>query len=103
MAKSNDKMTLDEIIRILREELPRLREQRNVASLAIFGSYVRGRQRKRSDLDVLIEFRKTPGLIGFIGLKNELSDRLGIQVDLVMKDALKPTLRERVLSEVVPI
>lgn len=103
MAKSNDRKSLDEIIRILREELPRLREERSVESLGVFGSYVRGEQKRRSDLDVLIEFRQTPGLIGFIGLKNELSDRLGIKVDLVMKDALKPTLRDRVLSDVVPI
>jgi uncharacterized protein len=103
MAKTKDNKSLDEIIRVLREELPRLRKSHGVRSLGVFGSYLRGEQKKRSDLDVLIEFRQTPGLIGFIGLRNELSDRLGVKVDLVMKDALKPSVRDRVLSEVVPI
>ena len=44
MAKRNDRKSLDEIIRILRDELPRLRRERSVASLGVFGSYVRGEQ-----------------------------------------------------------
>lgn len=103
MKRGNRKKSLDEIIRILRRELPQLRERHKVSSLGVFGSYVRGEQRKKSDLDILVEFENTPGLIKFMGLENELSDRLGVKVDLVMKDALKPRIGKRVLAEVVPV
>jgi hypothetical protein len=103
MKNRSDRKRVDEIIRILREEMPHLRERYGVRSLGVFGSYVRGEQRRRSDLDLLVEFDDTPGLIKFIRLENELSECLGIKVDLVMKDALKPRVGKRALSEVVPI
>jgi predicted nucleotidyltransferase len=83
--------------------LPRLAEQYGVTSLGLFGSYVRGEQRPDSDLDVLVRFQRTPGLLGFIALENHLSDLLGVRVDLVMADALKPRISRRVLAEVVPV
>ncbi len=103
MKNRSDRKRVDEIIRILREEMLYLRERYGVRSLGVFGSYVRGEQRRRSDLDLLVEFDDTPGLIKFIRLENELSECLGTKVDLVMKDALKPRVGKRALSEVVPI
>jgi len=58
---------------LLRLEMPRLRQEYTVASLGLFGSYVRGEQRKGSDLDVLIEFSKVPGMLRFLDLERELS------------------------------
>ena len=55
-----------------------------VASLALFGSYVRRENKSDSDLDVLVSFTDPPGLVRFIQLENELTDLLGIKVDLVM-------------------
>src|SRR5262249_32557442 len=77
--------------RVLHRRLPKLREAYGVRSLWLFGSYVRGEARKRSDLDVLVEFddHSTLSLFEFIGLENELSDWLGVQVDLVEKGGLK--------------
>ena len=97
---------MDNLARIkttLRQHLPRLAEEYRVGSLGIFGSWVRQEQREDSDLDVLVDFNETPGLLAFIDLENELSDLLGVRVDLVMRDALKPRLRPRILSEVVPV
>ena len=90
-----------EYINVLREHLPRLRERYSVDTVGIFGSYVRGHEREDSDLDVLIEFTRTPGLFDFVALKIELSELLGVNVDLVMKRALKPRIGERILREVV--
>ena len=56
-----------------------------------------------SDLDLLVRFHRTPGLIRFIELENYLSDLLGVRVDLVMAEALKPNIGQRVLAEVEPI
>lgn len=87
----------------LRLELPRLRREYAVLSLGLFGSYVRGEQQKQSDLDVLVEFSKVPGMIRFLDLERDLSQLLGVSVDLVQKEALKPSIGKRILEEVVSI
>ena len=94
---------LDEIRNSLHRELPRLREEYAVRSLQIFGSFVRGEASETSDLDLLVEFDDTPTLFGFIRLENELSQFLGVKVDLVMKTGLKPALGERILSEAIAV
>jgi predicted nucleotidyltransferase len=55
------------------------------------------------DLDILVTFDEPLGLLRYIELENELSDLLGVRVDLVMRDALKPAIGEHVLREVVPV
>ena len=75
----------------------------DIESLGLFGSYIRGEQDSTSDVDILVEFIENPGLIGFMTLENRLSDLLGAKVDLVMKDALKPGIGERILKEVVAV
>jgi predicted nucleotidyltransferase len=88
---------------ILRRHLPSLVRRYHVASLGLFGSYVRHENRPDSDLDVLVTFSETPSLLRLIELENHLSDLLGVKVDLVMRDALKPQIGQRVLAEVVPV
>lgn len=72
-------------------------------SLEVFGSYVRDEQTPESDLDVLVTFDETPGLLEYISLENHLSDLLGVKVDLVMKSALKPRIGQNILREAVPV
>ena len=91
---------LDEIRRILRQHLPLLRSHYGVEWLGVFGSYVRGEASPQSDLDLLVRFHRTPGLIRFLNLENYLSDLLGLRVDLVMAEALKPNIGQRILAEV---
>ncbi len=93
----------EEIRQRLGQELPLLTERFQVASLGLFGSYRRGEQREDSDLDILVTFHEMPGLIRFLELENYLSDLLGVKVDLVLKDALKPHISKRVLEDVVPV
>ena len=57
-------------------------------------------QKSESDLDVLVEYEKTPGFFSFVRLEEELSKLLGVQVDLVMKSALKPHIGKIILDEV---
>ena len=89
--------------RVLREHLPELRERYGVESLGIFGSYVRGEKKEGSDLDVLVEYSRLPDLFDFVALKLDLSERLGVQVDLVMKAGLKRRIGQRILDEVALI
>ncbi len=84
----------------LRENMPTLREKYKVKTLGIFGSYVRGEQTKKSDVDILVEFEKPLGLLDFVGLQLELSEILGKKVDLVPKNALKPRIGKHILEEV---
>ncbi|MCJ7550181.1 MAG: nucleotidyltransferase family protein [Anaerolineae bacterium] len=101
--ESQKQSTFENVRHTLREHLPLLRENYRISSLGLFGSYVRGDQDTDSDLDVLITFSETPSLLQFIALEDHLTDLLGIQVDLVMRDALKPHLSKRILEEVVPV
>ncbi len=95
--------SLNEIIARLRQYLPSLVERYGVKSLGVFGSYVRREQRPDSDLDLLVTFDDPPSLLKFMELENYLTDLLGVKVDLVMQDALKPAIGERVLAEVVQL
>lgn len=81
---------------------PILAEKYKVKEIGIFGSYVRGEQKRKSDLDLLVDFTESISLLDFIHLENELSVLLGIKVDLVMKSALKPRIGKHILEEVVP-
>ena len=94
---------LDQYLTTLREHLPELAKKFKVLSLSVFGSYAHDEEHAGSDLDLLVTFRETPSLLTFLALENYLTDLLGIQVDLVMKDALKPRIGARVLSELVPV
>ena len=87
--------------RILRLHLPALHEQYAVTSLGLFGSYVRGEQKKRSDLDILVEFERAPSLFRYGELEDHLSELVGIKVDLVMKKTLKPHIGRQILAEAV--
>ena len=90
-----------ELRRRLEALKPELAAAYKVREIGIFGSYARGEQRERSDLDVLVEFSEPISLFRFIELEVYLSEMLGVKVDLVMRDALKPRLRERIIGEVV--
>jgi predicted nucleotidyltransferase len=61
----------------------------NVLKVGIFGSFARGDNKKGSDLDILVEFKESPSLLTLIKLENDLSEILGIKVDLVTTGALK--------------
>ena len=77
-----------------------LTQEYGISEIGIFGSYVRGEEKATSDLDILVQVDKKMGLLRFIKIENYLSDILGIKVDLVMKDVLKPAIGKHILREV---
>jgi predicted nucleotidyltransferase len=97
------KKDLDEILSMLRKILPQIRQEYDVTTIEVFGSFVRNEQDISSDLDLLVSFSKVPTLIKFVKLKNYLSDKLGLNVDLVMKDSLKPAIGQKILNESVSV
>jgi len=74
-----------------------------VSEMGIFGSYVKNEQNEASDVDILVDFNKSIDLLTFVNLKNYLSELLEVDVDLVMKRALKPKIGQRILHEVMEI
>ncbi|HPO82930.1 MAG TPA: nucleotidyltransferase family protein [bacterium] len=93
--------SFEEIKSILSYYREELKIKYSVREIGIFGSYVRNEQGQSSDVDILVEFEKTPSLLEFINLENYLSDILGVKVDLVMKDSLKPNIGRHILEEVI--
>lgn len=87
----------------IRNLKPIIRERYKVRTIGVFGSYVRGEAKEKSDLDVLVEFSEPISLLKFVELENFLSDSIGVKVDLVMKNALKPRIGKHILEEVVAV
>lgn len=92
---------VEEIKRVLLGHKAELRRRFKVKTIGVFGSYVRGEQKRGSDVDVLVEFEEPVGLFEFMRLEFFLSDLLGVKVDLVSKKALKPVIGEYIKREVV--
>ena len=87
----------------LRKHFPSLVERYQVQSLALFGSRVRGDARSDSDLDVAARFRVTPSLFTWLKMENELSDLLGVKVDLVLENSLHPDIAQHLAEEALPV
>ena len=75
----------------------------NPKMIGIFGSHARGENDQDSDLDILIDFDQTLDLLEIIGLEQELSEKLGIKVDLITVRSLNPQLKIYVEKDLVPL
>ena len=84
-------VTKEEILRRLRKELPYLRERYGVEEMAIYGSFAKDGQTRKSDIDILVQLSKPLGL-QFVQLAHYLEERLGRKVDLVTFDTLNRSL-----------
>lgn len=87
---------------IKRKILPVLKKY-GVTRAGIFGSVARGEARENSDIDILVEIKGRMSLLDFAGLKVELEETLGKPVDLGEYSAIKPIIKEQILSEEVAI
>ncbi len=95
--------TLQEIKVELETLKPTLKERFRVETIGVFGSYTRGEQTKKSDIDILVTFSKDAqvGFFKFLELEEFLTKKIGVKVDLVTKNALKPFIKDQVLRETV--
>ena len=85
-------LTRETIIKVLKKELPYLKDRYGVDKIALFGSFAKGIQGKKSDIDILIDIRKSIGL-DFIELADRLEEILGKKVDVVTFDCFKKSFR----------
>lgn len=93
-------MSKQDILEIIRQTRPELTARFGVERLGLFGSYVRGQEQRRSDIDLLVSFQRDIDLFEFLDLKEFLQERLHHKVDLVMDSALKPAIGKRIRAEV---
>jgi predicted nucleotidyltransferase len=100
-----DIVMLKEIKETLAKCKPELKRKFEIKEIGIFGSYISGEQGEKSDLDILVEFEDDArlSLLDMVGLEIELSELLGVKVDLVEKKYLKPFIGQHILREVVYI
>ncbi len=71
--------------------------------VGIFGSYARGEEKKNSDLDILIDFNSKINLLELIGLEQELSELLGVKVDLVTLKSVSQLLKPYIEKDLIRI
>ena len=93
-------MNTDEIKKVLNEQKPYLKREYGIKSIGVFGSYIREEQKSTSDIDILVDFNKIPGLFKFIELEEYLTSLLDKKVDLVSRGGLKKHIGENILQEV---
>ena len=93
-------MEREKVLSLLKSHKRQLKKF-GVRSISLFGSMARNQARKRSDIDLLVEFDKPIGLFGFARLKMYLEELLGRKVDLVTPEALRKELRETILQEAI--
>ena len=86
-----------------RTEILKLATRHGARDVRVFGSLARGEGTEGSDLDLLVKLEEGRSLLDLVGLKQDLEDLLHRPVDVVTERALSPYLRERVLSEAVPL
>lgn len=95
--------TLEEIIEIISNLKKEVKQKYKAEIIGIFGSFVRGEQKKQSDVDILVKFYENATLFDFVRLSLFLQEKLGLNVDVVPQDAIKKELREKIMNEVVNI
>ncbi len=93
--------TKEEIIEVLSKEMAYIKNEYGVIKCGLFGSYSRGVAGVKSDIDLLVQFERSIGFFKFLMLENYLSEKLGIKVDLVTEDALKPMIKPSVMETIV--
>jgi len=102
-AKHNYPMDLKRAKELLSGNRAELYKRFRIRKMSIFGSYARGEQKKGSDIDILVEFERVPGLFGLLGAEERLSTILGSKVDLVTRKSLHPIIAKQALKEAVAI
>ncbi len=96
-------MNFNEILSHKREDVLRVAARYGAHNVRIFGSVARGEADDASDLDVLVDLEPGRSLFDLGGLLMELQELLGLQVDVVTEQGLRPRIRERVVREAMPL
>jgi len=92
-------LTKNKVVEILKKEQPYLQKEFGVRKIAIFGSFATGRANQKSDVDIFIEFTKSPGM-KFFDLMDYLDKKLGRKTDVLTQTGLSTIRVKRVAQEI---
>ena len=95
--------SLDEVKSQLEALKPKLRERFKVESIDIFGSFARGEQTEKSDLDILVTYSEMVDLLLVAELRRYLRRKLHVKVDVISKKYLNKYIKDQVLQEAIPV
>jgi len=96
-------MTLAELVQTRREDILRAATKRGAYNVRVFGSVARGDADEQSDLDLLVDMETGRSLFDLGGLLTDLEELLGRSINVVTEKGLRDRIRDRVLSEAVPL
>ena len=96
--KTKDKKILEKI----KNQIIKILKENKIKKAGIFGSYAKGKNKKSSDIDIIIEPKKNTGF-GFFKIQMQLEEKLGRKIDLITYNSIHPMLKERILNEEVRI
>ncbi|MCW4002381.1 MAG: nucleotidyltransferase family protein [Candidatus Bathyarchaeota archaeon] len=95
--------SLDEVKSQLETLKPTLRRRFKVETIDIFGSYARGEQTEKSDLDILVTYSEMVDLLLVAELRRYLRRKLHMKVDVISKKYLNKYIKDQVLQEAIPV
>jgi uncharacterized protein len=95
--------SLDEVKGQLEALKPYLRRRFKVETIDIFGSYARGEQTEKSDLDILVTYSEMVDFLLIAQLRKYLRRKLHIKVDIISKEFLNKHIKDQVLEEAIPV
>ena len=87
----------------LRPAILRVARRYGATNVRVFGSFARGEQTTRSDVDLLVDLPEESSLLDHAGLKVDLEEALGRKVDVVLGDCIKPAIRSPILADAFPL
>lgn len=96
--KTKDK----KILKKIKDQIIKILKNNKIKKAGIFGSYAKGKNKKSSDIDIIIEPEKNTGF-GFFKIQAQLEEKLGKKIDLITYNSIHPLLKERILNEEVRI
>jgi predicted nucleotidyltransferase len=101
--KEKTYMDVDQIRLLILERKEEIRKEFKAEIVGVFGSYARGEENEKSDIDFLVRFGEGATFLNLVGLGYYLEDLLGIPVDIVSERAIHPMMKENILKELVQI
>jgi len=104
MEKNNIKKGKNLTINEIKKKIIKILKKNKVVKAGISGSYARGEQKKKSDIDILVKINDPKmSLLGFVGLKLDLEEALRKKVDLVEYKMIRSEIKENILKDEVKI
>lgn len=78
-------------------------EDLGIKQIKVFGSYARGEENPKSDIDIIVDISKPIGIYQFIGMKQDISKSLNKKIDLFKPNNIEPLIKEKIMAEAVTI